>query len=398
MAKRANGEGTWGKKTIRGKEYVRFRKKYDNIGFKDFYGKTQKEVRAKVKEFETQNKTMFKVEKSPEIFEVFMLKWLDNVKTKSVIKPLSPKTVEGMYELYNTKVKGSCIGDKQLLQLNSELLEKYVKDLIDLKIAKSTISKTIQLVKQCLSYAYKENLTEKNLSEYLIIPSEEAVLKKKKEIIFLSPNDTELLYKEAKRISVKGFSFGVPHGEYVYKHSGFVIIFLMYTGLRLGELLELRWKDVDMENKYINISRNVIVLKNGQEFVKPPKTKSGIRKVPLCDRALECLEYFRDRSPEHSEDDLVMTTSKGTRFRESNLNRVLKIMLIRGGCQNQNCSLHGLRHTFGSFLLYNGADIAVVSALLGHAQVSTTYNIYIHVIEEQKFQAISIFDNIKRED
>lgn len=398
MAKRANGEGTWGKKTISGNEYIRFRKKYDGVGFKEFYGKTQKEVREKIKVFERKliENPPQKIDKNLMPFSDFMKDWLDNVKTKSIIRPLSPKTIEGMYDLYNVITK-TCIADKQLTQLNKELFDKFLLELIGFNTAKSTIARIVNQTKQCLKYAYENNFTPKNFAELLYIPSEEAVLKKKKEISFLEPEDTERLYKEAKRKSVPGFSFGKPLGEYIYTTSGFVLIFIMYTGLRIGELLEIRWKDIDLQHKVLSITRNVVVLKKGEEIVKEPKTKSGIRKIPLCDRAIECLEYFDKLFPEHTSEDLVVMTKNRTRLRESNLNRTLHIASVRGGLKEQNCTLHGLRHTFGSMLLYNKVDIAIVSKLLGHAQVSTTYNIYIHIIEEQKFNAIKIFDNLKRE-
>ena len=73
-------------------------------------------------------------------------------------------------------------------------------------------------------------------------------------------------------------------------------------------------------------------------------------------------------------------------------------MLTRGKCSVSACGLHTLRHSFGSYLLLDeGIDIAIVSALLGHSKTSTTYDIYIHILEKQKMKAIKIFDNKKRD-
>ncbi|MEG0911635.1 MAG: tyrosine-type recombinase/integrase, partial [Ruthenibacterium sp.] len=61
---------------------------------------------------------------------------------------------------------------------------------------------------------------------------------------------------------------------------------------------------------------------------------------------------------------------------------------------HEKCSLHALRHSFGSILLRDKVEIAVISQLLGHADISTTYNVYIHILEEQKIEALQSFNFI----
>ena len=93
----------------------------------------------------------------------------------------------------------------------------------------------------------------------------------------------------------------------------------MYTGLRIGELQELRWRDVDLSAKTISISRVVTRIKTDSKeygcrytyIIKdPPKTPAGRRSIPLSARAQEAIEYFSELNPSHTDDDLVCIVSR----------------------------------------------------------------------------------------
>ena len=73
---------------------------------------------------------------------------------------------------------------------------------------------------------------------------------------------------------------------------------------------------------------------------------------------------------------------------------ILNDMMKRAGCSIQTCTPHELRHSFGSALIKNGTDIKVVSQLLGHKDISVTYNVYIHILEEQEIEAVKCLDNL----
>ena len=77
-----------------------------------------------------------------------------------------------------------------------------------------------------------------------------------------------------------------------------------------------------------------------------------------------------------------------------NISRTLNKMMVRANCTVKSCTPHELRHSFGSLLLKKGVDIKVVSTLLGHKDISVTYNVYIHILEEQKVEAIDLINTI----
>jgi site-specific recombinase XerD len=110
------------------------------------------------------------------------------------------------------------------------------------------------------------------------------------------------------------------------------------------------------------------------------------------------LDCFDKLSPDHKPDDYITVNQLGNVINQRNLTRTLKAMLTRAKCTVDKCGLHSLRHSFGSFLISHGADIKVVSELLGHKDVSTTYNIYVHILPKQHKDVIKLFDEIGKND
>lgn len=132
--------------------------------------------------------------------------------------------------------------------------------------------------------------------------------------------------------------------------------------------------------------------KNKTEQKSSPKSKAGNRTIPLCRQSLLALNYFDSLNPNHKPDDLICVNDNGKQVDQSNLRRTLLIILKNAQCSVQQCGLHTLRHTFGSRLLEEGVDIKIVSLLLGHEKINTTYDIYIHIINERITSSVKIFE------
>lgn len=171
---------------------------------------------------------------------------------------------------------------------------------------------------------------------------------------------------------------------------------IIATGMRRGECCGLKWKDVDFSEKSIHICRNVVKVTGEDIIVKEPKTAAGERHVyfslemasllkeyrSFCEGELE-LHEGRELTTEdyvfrrHGA-DLPMTPSTFTwRF---------KLILKKHGLP-LDLNVHSLRHTAASLMISGGADVATVSGLLGHSQVSTTLDIYTHAFDEKKREA-----------
>ncbi len=142
-----------------------------------------------------------------------------------------------------------------------------------------------------------------------------------------------------------------------------------YTGLRLGELLALRWRDVDWAGSALTIERAISAGHEGT-------TKSGkVRRVPMADQAAAALERLSHRQHFTSPDDLVFCNAIGRPIDGSALRRRYK--RARDAAGLRPLRWHDLRHTFGSLLVAGGVDTVTVKEAMGHAQLTTTSR-YLH--------------------
>lgn len=391
LMKRKNGEGTWGVKTIKGIQYKYFR----NSDGKYFYGKTEKEIKEKINKYE---KTNSNLNSDKSYLGDFMREWLFNVK-RPQIKQRTFDNYEIYYNMFFVNYTRYTVNDVQLCVLDSKVLTKFFNSLAK-TYSMSSIKKAQTLLTQCINYAVDEELIEVNPMKKVKMPSQDNVVKKQKEVPFLSYDDMERLYNESNRIQEVGFNLNGNVGDLLYGNNAKIIILIMYTGLRMSEALGLKWSDIDFDNKCIYINRNLSSVKNRNEkedskykYIETTlKKESSKRTVPLCDRAYEVLDYLYKHNKKHSDDDYVCLNKDGKIANQRNITRTLNSMLIRGKCEVKKCGMHTLRHSFGSYLVSQNVNIAVVSKLMGHKDVSTTYNIYIHVLQQQQVEAINMFN------
>ena len=398
MAKRKNGEGTWGSKKISGITY----KFYRNPAGKYFYGKTEKEVKDKIKNYNPLKDVNKDIKK--QYFGDYILNWLNNVKKIEIKR----HTFDGYEDCINGQIinyHDYNLSEIQIGSLTTEHFQKYYLSLSE-NYTKGTIKKNYAIVSQCIKYGNKNNHFSKTIDlNDIKIPHDDIIKKKTREIHFLTQDDMDKLYKESKRVNVPGFNFGGKIGESTYGNNANLLMFIMFTGLRIDEAIDLKWSDLDLNSNIpkVNVTSTAVSLKNrdkdtDRKYVNvstDAKTYSGKRSVPLNKQALEIIEIEKKLNPNRSDDSYVFITKNGDKIKSrQNVNRTLANMMLRAGCSIPSCTPHELRHSFGSALLRNGADIKVVSKLLGHKDITVTYNIYIHVLEEQEFDAVNALNNI----
>ena len=381
--KRRNGEGSWGTKTVGNNKYHYFR---DSSGHYT-YGKTVKEINEKIKkrkaeEFLLSDKTTF---------GEYISEWL-----KSKQKNIEPTT----YDCYETIISSQILNFRdydlaniQLHNLNSKVFQKYL-DVLAKKYSRATIKKTWVLIRQCIKVGEVKNEIPINTTAFVKVPIESQVAVKKKNIPFLSEDDAELLYNTLK--------IRYKNGDFKYKENAHALILIMYSGMRISEMTSLRWKNVDIENKRIFIRESTAQRKNRDKdgstkyitYTKTPKTKESIRTIPLPNRAIEMIQWFYDEhSSNRKPNDFVCCSKNGTQMMRRNVNKTLKSMIKDSGCYIMYFSTHTLRHTYGCIFLANGVEIKKVSELLGHEDITTTYNIYIGILEKDKKEEVErVFD------
>src|SRR5260221_10774920 len=158
------------------------------------------------------------------------------------------------------------------------------------------------------------------------------------------------------------------------------------TGLRVGELLGLRWRALDLEVGTLNVRESVYEGKAQQ-----PKTQKARRTIPLGPHAIALLKEHRDRSTRKGADDLVFPNKAGEPLRESKLlERVLQPAAERAGLGR--VTWHQFRHIHSSLLNDLRVPVKIAQEQLGHASISTTLNIYTHVVDASHRQAIEALE------
>jgi integrase len=178
-----------------------------------------------------------------------------------------------------------------------------------------------------------------------------------------------------------------------------LFVLALATGLRRGELLGLRWADVDLSACVVVVRQTLQRTDQGLQFV-PPKTHRSARPMPLSALALRALEQqwaqqARERlvAGELWEDlDLVFASSIGTPSEPRNVNRRFERLRETAGLSWLH--LHDLRHAFATFMLDQGEELRTVMDLLGYSTIRLTADTYGHVLPVRARQAASAIDRI----
>lgn len=163
------------------------------------------------------------------------------------------------------------------------------------------------------------------------------------------------------------------------------------TGLRAAELLGLSWRDVDLADGLLHV-RHTLHRESGEWAFRPTKTRQT-RAVPLTGYAVRALREHRARQARDAlaigvgrPDGLVFTTARGTPLHGPNLAKLLRADLRAAGLPD--VTVHTLRHSCASWMLSEGVDIKTVSVILGHTDPRITMNLYLHVGEDMKRDAV----------
>ncbi len=171
----------------------------------------------------------------------------------------------------------------------------------------------------------------------------------------------------------------------------------LMLGMRRGEALGLRWDDVDYDNKEIGLHRQVQRVAGGL-VIRDTKTKSR-RRLPLPDVVADALRAHRTLQLEErlvaggrwKEQGLIFTSSIGTPLDPNNVSNRFKALARVAGLPDA-ITLHSLRHSCASFLVAQKVDVRLIMEILGHTQMSTTMDLYSHILPAAKREAANAMD------
>ena len=368
--KRANGEGNIRKRKD-GRWEGRYTAGHDpetgKAIYKNVLGKTQAEVKAKLKAAIQEAQTLDLSKAGKYTVGEWMEVWFEDY-AKIKVRPSSHQTYRGYIDNH---IRPN-IGDIPLEKLTSLDLQKLYKKLLTKGRVerleakgqpKGLSTKTVRNIHQILSSALKLAQEQRII---LANPAERCALPKveHREMKTLPVEQLQSFLREARESGV------------------FELYYLeLATGLRRGELLGLKWEDIDLQKGDLRVKRQVSRI-NGEVMEAPLKTKNAYRTLPLAEDTIDVLKEQREKV---GSSPWVFPSPNGGPISPDSVLHMLHRVLKRAGLPRVR--FHDLRHTFATLALQNGVDIKTVSGMLGHFSAGFTLDTYAHVTGAAQRQA-----------
>ena len=374
--RRGNGEGTIYKRGVKWCAQIHFGKKRKSATFK-----THREAQKWIHEIKT--KMLQDTERRDDIsFGEFSRDWLLSkklsVSAKTNLQYEGTLRVHLIPVLGNTPIKditSADINDALTAINNSVLLKRKSKN----PIVTRTAFSAYQILKMIFGYALERRLLSENPMLFVERPR------------YKSDLSMHILSQEqVVRLTNAGEKFNFDA----------VCALTVTTGLREGEVLGLKWQDIDVKGQFIRVHQQVQYLPGQGIRVTELKTISSRRRIPIGKNVLKKLlrhkrhvEKMKAFAGERwQENDLVFPSSVGTPISVQNFLRKYKKILKSAGLPN--IRFHDLRHTAASLMLQNGIHIKVVSERLGHSDIRITLQLYSHLMPTIHRNAADTMDHI----
>lgn len=297
---------------------------------------------------------------------------------------LSPSTLINYKRAYNnSKNHGlkNYFGDVKLRKITSRHIQEYV-NFLSSQVSPKSLKNYIMLLNVLFKTAVQLNIIPKGTN-----PTMDVVKPKlrKNQIEAFDLEEFNLLLQLAETDSNPDIKL--------------ILNLALLSGIRRGEMAALKWDDVNFKEKYIYIHECRIVL-DKQEYTKPPKTDSGIRKIYVPDRLINILKEYHCRymmnqlkfASDFQDKGYVVSKPNGEPFSPQGISNNYARFMKRHENEIRYLKFHGLRHTYASVLIEQGENPKTVQHNLGHADVALTLQIYSHSYESAQKKAAMKLD------
>lgn len=318
--------------------------------------------------------------------------WMD-ICLEVYLKNSLKQSTYNSYVCYIEKHLKPVLGDVKLSELNPRMLQLFYNHKLEAEgLSRKTIINLNLFLHRVLSFAVGEGYIRMNPADSLNLPRGQ-----KPEIEVLTRDEQAALIR----------------GSYNHRYGVFVRLTL-FTGIRLGELLGLKWEDVDVKGGMINIRRTLSRLnkmkrpdnpdENTTEIVVgTPKSQNSVRSIPLIPGMMQELLGWRnvqERDRENAGElymasGMVVTNELGRYIEPRTFRDYYEQILTISGLKHY--TFHALRHTFATRAMEQGMEIATLSKLLGHYSTAFTMDVYVKVLPSQKIKEMQLMDELYQE-
>lgn len=283
--------------------------------------------------------------------------WMDTYKKNSV----KPTTFDRLETSYNALLKDP-ISNMFVEELKTTDIQNYINRMIAAEYALSTIRKQYHLIGAYLKYACIEGVLARPIYNGVKLPTQSVVKKKKKEVYGYDKNEQMQLMKVLRTLERTGYG---------------AAILMMESGLRVGECLALKWEDILWERKAISVNKTLIRItnKNRMTVQEGAKSFTSNRTIPISSLAYKLLEQLSQKA--ETLNGYIFAGADGKPISYEAMRYQIKLACAAAEVPYKG--QHAFRHTFATNCYNRGADVKVLSKLLGHSDVSITFNVYIHL-------------------
>ena len=264
------------------------------------------------------------------------------------------------------------LGDYKLTDLNNRVIQNFYNKLIkDYNLKPNSALKVFEVLSNCLKYAKKQNLISTICTD----------------ISKLKASKPKILFWNTEQVN---FFLSEIEDDYLYTP----VLITVLTGVRIGELCGLRWKDINFEKRYIKICNQIVSDKINKEliFTDKLKTSTSYRKITIPHILIDHLLYIKKIYAPFP-DDFVIINADGDMCNPRNISMRFSKKVAKYNNLPQ-ITFHGLRHTHATILINRNENIKVVSERLGHKDVSITLNTYTHITKDMHYKTADLLDKI----
>lgn len=299
-----------------------------------------------------------------------ILAWMEKYKLNSV-KTATYDRLETSYAMMS-KYR---IAKILLEELQSSDIQNYINQLVTDGYALSTIKKQFNLLSGFLRWANTEGIISRPIHNNVKLPSQSAVLKSKKAVSVYTDEEQRAL----RTILMSGEKPGYG-----------AALLMLEMGFRVGEVLALSWDDVNWNRKAITVRKTMVRLANRKKlFVQQgAKSYTSNRTIPMSRVAYDLLRELRLHNLHPN--GYIFTNENGDPLSYEAMRYQVGRACEKAGVPY--LGQHVFRHTFATNCFYRGCNVKILSKLLGHADVSITYNTYIHLFGDALEEMRSVVD------
>ncbi|HGF7540205.1 TPA: tyrosine-type recombinase/integrase [Enterococcus hirae] len=369
--KKKNGEKLWKFQTYLGVDPLTGKQvRTTRRGFK-----TKKEAQLALTklqlEYESNGLNKSKELTFQEVYDLWIVNYEQTVKESSFVKTKEQFTNHIL----------PAFGALKINKISIDIAQKFANE----KVKKFVLYREfINNASRICDYAIKLGYLQDNPLKKITVPKRKVSVHEEDTLNFFSKEELEIFLKSVeKKKDIRMYSFFRT---------------LSFTGMRVGELLALTWKDIDFNDNYIKINKTLTRGKNRRLYVEQPKTKNSKRDIPVDDETINILKKWRLEQRKWlltlgintlSKNQLVFSNQKNEYFQLSKPRKWLEVIIKQNNLKR--ITVHGLRHTHASLLLEAGANIKDVQERLGHSSIQITMDLYIHITDKRKEKTAAQF-------